>query len=244
MPQSKASSTPPPAMTWPKAIPVIGLAGAFDALRIFFELFWFFGPAVAGFYCTSVLSGGLSTWTFGLLGTKTAAAICAAGAVAGGAVLAQPLIALGVVMAMAVGFIGFLVLGFVVITKNPRLVSANASGAVWLIGSFALSELPLVGAIPSYSMALAKLYHTQIKKEQAALKAWQKAHAGELLRARQEQAAELMQMQTAQLQEQEAANDALYDEQIQEQEAADIEEARAAEAANDAQYTQEMDKAA
>src|SRR3989344_7238807 len=111
MPQRR-NSAPPEVMTWKKASPFLIGAAVVDALRAFFHFFWFFGPAVAIFYCTLSVSERLSSWTLGLLGTKTAFAACTAGGAAVGAAGVEIIGPFGVIMAGATGFFAFLVLCF------------------------------------------------------------------------------------------------------------------------------------
>ncbi len=214
MPQKGDSQKPPEAMTWGRAVPVIAVAAVFDLLRAFFEMFWFLAPAIATVYCTAKVNGVLTSWTAGLLGAKTAATACTAGvvgAIAGltaitGGMSAEAVEAFSIIMAIAVGILGFIALGIWILVTNPGLFRANASNAIWFVGGFLIGEVPFVGAIPTFSVTLFKAYWTQIKKERAALLRWQKEHAREIAaqrRAQQEQAAYIMQARAAEL----AAND-------------------------------------
>ena len=144
MPQRRNNAGPPPVMTWPKASLVLVIAGIFDALRIFFEMFWFFGPALAAVATNAAAGGG----TFG----KAAAVM------------------FGVIMAMAVGFAGFLVIGLLIIMTNQRLFKVSATGSLWFVGGFGLSEIPFLGTIPAFSIVPWKLYKTQIRIEEEQLK--------------------------------------------------------------------------
>ncbi|MFA5996303.1 MAG: hypothetical protein WC790_01085 [Candidatus Paceibacterota bacterium] len=199
MPQNRNNTKPPEAMTWSKAAPMIVVAGVFDLVRIFFEMFWFFGPALVAVYC----SMSVGDWVGSLWGLTEAACTTAAG-IAGfyGAAITIPF---GTTMAMATGLFGYLTLGLWILMKNPRIFIANASGSLWLAGSFGVSVVPLIGAIPAFSLVLWRLYRTQIHVEKAALKKWEKEHASEKLQERQKQTAEFMRMQ------QEAAHAAEYE---------------------------------
>lgn len=203
---------PPKAMTWPKAGLVMAFAVIFDAARIFFTMFWFFGPALAAAWCTSKVGD------FWLVGAALGKA-CDVGAAAIATAGFGPLAAFGTIMAMAFGFIGFLILGALILGTNPRLFATGFSAKLQFIGGFMAAELPLIGAIPTFSISLWRLYKVQIKKESASLRAWQKAHAAEELRERQAQSTALMQARAAQ----EATNDAQYAQQSD----------------NDEQYTQD-----
>lgn len=204
-------------------MPVIVVAALFDILRAFFTLFWFFGPALAGATCVYKYGG---VWVVG----KLLAAGCVSLAVAGGVAGSGFTTPLGVVMADAVGLAGFLVLGLWIVMTNARILKAVKNAPLQFAGAFAVGEIPFLGAFPVFAVILWRLYGAQIRIEQATHDKWEKENADAQLQQRNQVAARVMQIQTAQqaqLMEQEEANDAVY-----------------AEAANDAQYTQEMDKAA
>jgi hypothetical protein len=190
-------------MTWGKAIPALVIAVIFDVARIFFEFFWFFGPALIGVYCAAKV--GDVAVIGGILATGCAAGATAIG-IGGFAVAAT----FGSVMAMATGFAGWLVVGGWLMATNARIFKENA---LWFVGSLLVSEIPLVGSIPAITIAVWRMYSTQIKKEKAAFKKWEEKNAGAQLEERNQQIAQLQRIQA------EAANDAAY-----------------AEAANDEQY--------
>jgi signal transduction histidine kinase len=225
MPPNKNSS-PPDVMTVPKALPILILAVLFDVARMFFQLFWFFGPALASAYCTNTATG-----VVGSLWGLTAAA-CTAGAATLGVAAVAPITGFGVVMAMAVGLAGFLILGLCILIGNRRLLKAQASGFMWLAGGFGISQIPFIGTLPSYTIVLSKLYRTQIKVERAAYKKWQSDQAAAQLQMSNQQAqqqASLQQVAQQQqfMKEQEAANDALEEEAAQREEDRIAEEERA-----------------
>lgn len=248
MPLSRNSDTPPPTMTWPMATPVIAVAGILDLIRMFFEMFWFFGPELATAYCSKEVGGTLTTWTAGLLGSKTAALACGPGAAVIGFFGAGPIEIFGTVMAMAVGFLGGLILLFWLLARNRRIFKSTERAALKLAGGFLVSELPLIGTFPAFSVVLWRLYKKQIAVEKVALAAWNRKNAqaaAARVQARQQQAAELMQanaIQTEQMQQQEATNDAQYAAEQQKEEAERV--STETEAANDDQYTQTLDNAA
>ena len=216
MPQNRNNTEPPEVMTRPKSMPVIVVAVLFDAIRAFFTLFWFFGPALAGVYCTSKVSDWI-----GALGGVTAAG-CSAAAIAGGAAVSEFTTPLGVVMADAVGLAGFLILGLWIVMTNARILKAVASAPLQFAGAFAVGEIPFLGAFPVFAVILWRLYGAQIRSEKAAFAKWEKENASAQLQQRNQVAAQVMQIQAAQqaqFMEQEAANEAVY-----------------AEAANDEQY--------
>lgn len=206
-------------MTWLKALPVLAIAAIFDALRLLFEMFWFFGPAFAAFYCTSSLSD--------TIGTATSAFLCTAGAGALGVLGAAPITIFGVVMAFAVGLMGWMIIGLILIMTNSRIFTDHPGHSIWFIGSLALSEMPFIGALPAFTSTTIKLFYTQIKNDKAALAKYEKAQADEQKRTQQQQFLQLAQMQQAQNiqdQQQEAANEPYYEQE---------------QAANDDQYQSE-----
>jgi xanthosine utilization system XapX-like protein len=217
MPRKGSDLGPAPeTMTWRKALPVFIVAGIFDLLRMMCEQLWFFGPAIVAAYCANKV--GDSALNVGGVLTKA----CIAGATLVGAYGLPVIEAMGIVLAIAVGFMGWLVVGLILMTTNRRIFSENAVNIAWFGFSLLISEVPFVGTLPALTGTLAKLYRTQINKEKAALAAYTKQVQEEQVRLRQEQAAELMQARSAQeSQMQEAADDAEFE---QEQAAADEEE--------------------
>jgi hypothetical protein len=159
MPRKK-SSPPPKVMTWKKATLVLVLGGIFDAFRYFFLFFWFFGPALAGIYCTAKVDdtavvGGLLT------------AGCVAGATALGFGGSAVFIAFGTIMAIAVGFLGWLTVTFIMLATNRRALGENPLAVLWLFEGLGASVLVMAWGI----------YRTQIKKERAALKKYEQEQA-------------------------------------------------------------------
>lgn len=237
MPQN--SSTPPPVMTWAKAMPVLVVAGVFDALRAFFEMFWFFGPALAAAACTAAGS------TY--VGTAVAGVACTAAAAVAGFFGAGAIEVFGIIMSMALGFLGFLILGLWIILSNARIFKANATGMIWLMGGLGVSLVPFIGAIPSFTLTLIKLYRVQIRVEKLAFKEFQASQAAAQLQERRRQEALLQQkaaqaeikkqeeeMQQAEEEEAQAARDARTDAALKKEELA---EQRFGEAANDDVYS-------
>ena len=199
MPRKRNDQGPPPTMTWAKALPVLVIAFIFYALQFLFEQFWFFGPALAGVYCTAKVGGALSKWTIGLLGTKTAAAACGASATLVGYVGAPVIGVFGAIMAMAVGLFGWLTVGLILLTTNGRIFKENAGHALWFVAGLAISEVPIIGSIPGTLGITIKMYHAQIKKEKAALKKYNEERAAEQLQERERRIAEFAQERAAQL---------------------------------------------
>ena len=159
MPQKRNNTPPPEVMTWGKATPALVISGIFDALRLMFVGFIFFGPAMAGLYCDYKVSDLMGT-AFGLT-----TAGCAAGAATLGFFGAQAFMAFGMVMAMAVGFAGWLAVGIWLMITNARIFKENA---LWFVGSLLFSEVPFIGAIPAITVSVWKMHSNQIKIEKEA----------------------------------------------------------------------------
>ena len=173
MPQNRNISVPPKTMTWAKASPIIAVAGIFDLLRMFFEMFWFFGPALAAAYCTSSVNSAIGTTV-----TATAGKIVATGCVtvAGvtGAALSEMTTVFGIIMAMAVGFLGWLTVGIIIIMSNSRIFKEEAGHSMWFALSLLISEVPFIGALPGLTGITWKMYRTQIKKDKENMKKYEK----------------------------------------------------------------------
>lgn len=187
MPQKRNNTPPPEVMTWGDAKVVFAIAIVFDLLRAFFNMFWFFGPALFAVYCTQVAEKWVSSLA-GLTG-----ATCGLGAAVAGAAISSITIPFGVVMAMAFGLLGFLALFVVILTSNPRLFKSNVTAGAWFGASFLGSELPLIDALPMFTVTLWRLYKTQIRVEEEAYKAWEKEQTDAQRQEREQQTAQLMQ---------------------------------------------------
>lgn len=180
MPRKTKSSPPPEVMTWGKATPALVISGIFDALRLMFVGFIFFGPAMAGLYCDYKVSD----WVGSALGLTKAA--CASGAVALGFFGAPALMAFGTIMAMATGFAGWLVVGGWLMITNSRIFKENA---LWFVGSLLFSEVPFIGAIPAITVSVWKMYSNQIKLEKVAFAKWKKEQSATQLQEQRQQVA-------------------------------------------------------
>lgn len=197
-------------MTWKKATLVLVFAVLFDLVRIFFEFFWFLGPALVGAYCTVKVG---NVWVVG----KLLATGCVAAAAAGGAAVSAMTTSFGVIMAIAVGLLGWMTLGFVLMSTNARILKTPGN-ALWLIASLGIAEIPFIGVIPSFTLALWRMYRTQIKREKSVHTKWARENAAALRQERDQQAARLLQYQAAQVTQ--AENEATNDERFNQEQAA------------------------
>lgn len=203
-------------MSWGSAAPVLVVAAVFDLLRGFFNFFWFFGPVLAALYCVQKVGG----WVGSLWGlTET---ICAGAATIAGAKASAVTIPLGTIMAFAVAIFGFLTIGLWVLMTNARIFKTITTAPIEFAAAFAVGSMPLIGAVPTFSLITWRLYGAQIKTERVAFQKWEKENAAAALEEKRRLAAYAAQIQAAQqaqFMDQEAANDEFYNSQ-REQEAA------------------------
>lgn len=211
---SGADTKPPEVMTWGKAIPVLVVCGLFDFLRLMFEQFLFFGPAFANIYCVEKVSN--------VVGTTIGGVVCSSTAIAAGLLSGVAIETFGIMMAMAIGLIGWLSIGAWLMGANRRILKENEGNAVWFVASLAVSEIPIVGSLPALTAIMARMYYVQIKKEEAALKKYEEEQAARRLRERAENDAEFMQARGEQF--------------VSELEAADDEQSAEVEAVSDEEY--------
>lgn len=198
MPQKRNNPEPPEVMAWPKAAPLLVIAVIADLLRFFFQMFWFFGPALAALLCTIGVNDALGTSVSGV-GGKIVAGACTAAAATAGAAGMPAIEAFGIVMADAVGLSAFLALGFLLLMTNARIFAVIKNTWLWLTGSLGISIIPFIGAFPAFSVVLWRLYRRQIKLETTAYKKWEKEQSARRLQERTQREAQFMQAQADQL---------------------------------------------
>jgi hypothetical protein len=168
MPAAKeANDNEPQRMTWAKAAPIFAITGTFDLARLFFTLFWFFGPVLAGTATAAYLNQYMGSWLSETIGTLVAGA--------SGVYLSAALGIFGTVMAMVLGFMGALVSLSAILATNARIFKVNARAVLWMVLGFGITQTPFIGGLPSLTVTAWRLYHHQIKAEKAAHQAWQQA---------------------------------------------------------------------
>lgn len=192
-----AQSAPPPVMTWGKATPVLAVALVFYVLRLFFEWLVITGPILAAVYCTLEVS---NTWISSIFGTETIAAGCTAASAFLGVAGAGVMTAVGIVMAMLVGIFGWLCVGTIILVSNPRLLKANQTWFLGVLAGFVITETPFVGSLPGMLGVVWHMYRVQIRKEKEEYRAWEEQHAQEI-RAEQAQIAAMLAQRDAQTEE-------------------------------------------
>jgi hypothetical protein len=212
-------------MTWGKASIALVPAILFDTLRVFFEWFVLFGPALGAVICTAVVGDKLQTWTLGLLGTKTAAAGCLALGGTLGIAAAPATIVFGAIMAIAIGFCGWLAIAIILLVSNRRIFKSNF---FWFVGSLVISEIPVISSMPALSITVWRMYRRQIADDKAALAVWKKEHDAAQRQVQEQNVMLVLQDRAAQQVRQQAEEEQLV---AEEQTAQQIEEdAQSAEA--------------
>lgn len=208
-------------MTWMRALPIIAVCFVFDALRFFFGLFWFFGPALAAVYCTSEVSSILESSTFGLLGAKTSAVACSA-VIGVAGYLGEPIFAaFGIIMAMVIGLFGWLTVGLALMLTNARIFKEHDNHALKLVVSLFISQVPIINSLPALTGTMVHMYHSQIKKDGESLQKYKKENADAQLQERRQRALQLMQARSAHIAESEAADTERYNEATRDEEIPD-----------------------
>jgi hypothetical protein len=206
MPKKRSSPERPPQMTWKRATPLLVVCGIFDALRLMFEWFIFFGPALATVYCTTKLGDTITTYSAGFLGAKTAGALCGSTATVAAVVGAPAFEIFGLVMAMAVGFAGWLIVGGWIVMRNRRIFREHSGSNLWFLSGLLISEIPFLGSFPALTTTTWRMYSAQIKKDAENLKKYEEENAAAAAQERQQQQAE-----------QEGQNQAVQQERMEQQ---------------------------
>lgn len=204
MAPNRSSTSRPKTMTRSKAMPVLLLCGGVDLLRFMAECLGFLGPAAAG--------AGAGALAEGVVGSKIAAGVAALTAGAVGYTLGPALEVIGLVLGVFIGFAGWLFVGFILAFTNARIFKANATHWIWFAFSLLLALIPGVAAIPSLFFVTRSMYKTQIKKERAALAAWQAEQDTLSQQQQQEQRAYLARESAQRRVEQQAEEDAAEEE--------------------------------
>jgi hypothetical protein len=196
-----ARATPPPVMTMGKAFLPIGTAVTFDFLGFIFSLFGIFGPLLAGIFVKAKT------------GSDIAGAVVSVGAfLVGGAGLQ----AFGMVMAMIVGFVGWMVVGIMLLISNRRIfkgTNALMFGSVLLI-----DEIPFINILPALSWRTIRMYRAQIKADKKALAEYEAQQKQRQIQMQQQQMAQMAVQQGALANQQAASEDDESLEQEEEQE--------------------------
>lgn len=166
MPQPRTPR--PEVMTWPKASLYIGVAATFDVLKFLCEVFfWILGPALIAYYVSHYILWG---------GTVSNIAGVAAGGTA--AFFGEPaIIFFGMLLGIFFGFMGWLLTGLLLVFRNRRIFSENATNFIWFIGGLAMGSIPFMGALPALTGTVVAMFRTQIHKEKAALQQWEAEQA-------------------------------------------------------------------
>ncbi len=180
-------------MTWAKAAPALLISFIFDALRFACDFLWFLGPIILGAGTSSAVSSATGSQAVGhAVGVITT----------GLSALGMPFfIALGTILSMVVGILGWFVLLFVIVLTNVRLVKDMFRNPAYFLLSLGITQVPFLNTIPSLTISTTRLYRQQMKKERAALAAWRSAQATQATGIAEAQALRAAQLRAAYEQE-------------------------------------------
>jgi hypothetical protein len=175
-------------MTGSKTAILIGLSLLFDAIKFMCTQLWFFGPFFIGLVGSAVTGGG---WFGVAVGTIITTAL----ALTAGAALEM----MGLVLAMAIGIFGWLVVLSAMFSFRMKPFH-NRSFLKTMLGML-VTEIPFVDALPSFTISVWMIIREEKKADRAALAEYKAAEAARLAREQRWQ-----QLQQRALEEQ-AAND-------------------------------------
>ena len=181
----------PPVMTWGKASPIFSIALVFYIVRFMFEQFWLFGPMLVGLIADWELGGGTAGHVGGTVAAGTAGVV---------EFFTGPTVEMfGAFMAMMIAFLGWGTVALTILFTNPRFYKENAKSFVFMVGALMVSELPIIGTIPSLLGTIFGLYRQQIKRDKQRLHEWEAARKAYQERLRGEQRAQAGQLASARL---------------------------------------------
>lgn len=186
-----ASNTPPKVMTWAAAAPILMWALIFDGVRALFEYIGIFAPIAAGLVTNAVASSYLPSWLPFHDTLASASAWLIGGATA---IFASPeLEGFGMLMALILGFAGWMLIGIMILLTNARIFKESAMTLIVMILGAALTEVPLLDGLPLITGTLWAMYSRQISTEKKQFRRWQRQQA-----KRQEQQKKFMRAQAVQ----------------------------------------------
>ncbi|MDE1919243.1 MAG: hypothetical protein KGH56_00935 [Patescibacteria group bacterium] len=225
MPSRKNNKPPPEVMTWTKAAPVLVVCFIFDALRFFSEMLWFFGPVLAAAFCAA--KGAAIAGKVGAAKAGAAAGGLLCGAAGTALSLSSGFEAFGIGMSMAVGLFGWLIVLLMNALNNRDIFKENFSMLIKYGISLLISETPVINALPALTIVNATMFHVQIQKGKEALKKYEEENAARL-KEQKRQAAELLRFRNehAAQEEQDASSGEAFDQEQDESEAAKAETSR------------------
>jgi hypothetical protein len=215
-----------------KATILMSLALVFDVLKFMATQLWIFGPALVG-----GAAGVAVASQYGALAGKAAGLIT--GAASGAAELIPGVAAgvelIGVILALAIGLLGWLILITVMASFRIRFFKGESRNFLRLFVGFLVSEIPLIDALPSFTVSTWLIIRGEYKAQKEA-KAKYDAEYGAFLKQQQRtqniEQKQLLQLQAAQIQAEQDEQD-LADADAAEQEAIDAEEAESPEESAD-----------
>jgi hypothetical protein len=163
------SEAPPPVMTWSKAGFILAIALIFDAFSFIFAVFGMFGSALAS----------------ALGGVTAGIAVFVGGGIQ----------VFGLIMAMCIGFFGWMVVGGMMLMSNARIFKGG--NTLWFGGALIIDQLPFINILPALTPIVSKMYRAQIKADKKAFAEYEKRQAAFLLAKQQEQKLQIRMQQMA-----------------------------------------------
>ncbi len=177
MPREEAlPPEPKPKMPARKAVFAILLAVLFDALKFVCNFLIFFAPLIAGFLAgVYASSSGLPSWASGAIGVIAGGSTAVLEAAGGAAVVGV----VGAIMSVIIGFMGWLFfIVWFLITNVPMLTSPRRF--LKIVWGFVTSSVPILNALPSFTIFIGRIILDVRKEDRAARKTWdeelQEAH--------------------------------------------------------------------
>lgn len=192
----------------------MGLALTFDFLKFIFVLFIFFGPLITGAAVAAAVrsnAGTISTICnfFGalpggqlclvqqIMGTDATAAVAGAATAVAAGVFAGPVFeAIGIIMSMAVGFMGWLVfwlLFILLFISSRKRLFENGGRIVAIVAGFLVSVVPFLNAAPSFTLAIGHIVRGLRHEDKRANEAYATKQAELMSKVRQMQITEARQ---------------------------------------------------
>lgn len=168
-------------MTRARSLPIVLVSLFFDALRLVFNWFWFFGPLLVG--------AGVGTLVGSVAGTTLGTAAGAVAGLAAGAGIAV-FETIGIMLAFLTDLLGWLTVWLLLMILNHRIFKANGGSLSVLLGII-IGGIPFIGSIPVQSVMIWRMYGVQIKNEREDLQRWEQENAIMLIQQRRDQATAL-----------------------------------------------------
>lgn len=187
---------------------LLSLAVVFDVAKAFFASLFLTGSAIAGLVVAGALdSSSLTSWLPGF----AKAGVGALAAVGTGVAAGPELEIFGIIAAMLIGFVGWVILIFTMFFSGITFFSGRPRSFLKLFVGFVASEVPLIDAIPTFTPTIWLLLRDERKEYRKELAAYKKTLADAEQAARVQQTEQLIALKQAQARAREAEQEAYAD---------------------------------